>query len=98
MKLTEIESKNPCNVRRTKREDGLIISTIKPSCLAWYGKFETALITNHGKENQLTSILEGYGTREEAVKGHEKYCNMSTYELLNFEYIGWGGLWKIKSY
>ena len=88
MKLTEIESKNPCNVRRTKREDGLIISTIKPSCLAWYGKFETALITNYGKENQLISILEGYGSMKEALKGHEKYCNMSTDELLNFEYIG----------
>ena len=88
MKLTEIESKNPCNVRRTKREDGLIISTVKPSCFAWYGKFETALIVNNGKENQQISILEGYASRKEALKGHEKYCNMSTDELLNFEYIG----------
>ena len=88
MKLTEIESKNPCNVRRTKREDGLIISTVKPSCFAWYGKFETALVVNDGKENQLISILEGYGTMKEALKCHEKYCTMSTDELMNFDYIG----------
>lgn len=88
IKLEEIKSSKPFSVRRTKRSDGYIISTIEPYALAWYGKFETALITNHGKENQLISILEGYGTREEAVKGHEKYCNMTTEELERLEFIG----------
>lgn len=67
-----------------EREDGNIISTVEPWCMAFYGKFETAVIKPDGE----IRILEGYYTKEEALKGHKKYCNMSTEELENFRYIG----------
>ena len=67
-----------------KREDGNIISTVKPWCMAWYGNYETAIIKPDGE----VRILEGYDTAKEAFEGHEKYCNMSTEELENFRYIG----------
>ena len=57
-----------------KREDGNIISTVRPWCMAWYGNYETAIIKPDGE----VRILEGYDTEEEAFEGHEKYCNMST--------------------
>ena len=69
IKLEEIKSSNSFSVRRTKRSDGYIISTIEPpSDLAWYGRYETALV----KSPNDVRIIEGYSTKEEAIKGHEK--------------------------
>ena len=67
-----------------KREDGNIISTVTPWCMAWYGTHETAVIKPDGE----IRILEGYDTEKESLEGHKKYCNMSTEELENFKYIG----------
>lgn len=68
----------------TKREDGVIISTVQPMFLAWYGKYETAVSI----DGEPWRILEGYGTAPDAVQGHNKYENMSKRELLEFDYIG----------
>lgn len=84
IKLEEIKSSAPFSVRRTKRSDGYIISTVEPYALAWYGRYETALVKS---ENDVR-IIEGYSTRKEAIKGHEKYCNMTTEELEGLEFIG----------
>ena len=84
IKLEEIKSSKPFSVRRTKRSDGYIISTVEPYALAWYGRYETALI----KSQNDIRIIEGYSTRKEAIKGHEKYCNMTTKELEALEFIG----------
>ena len=83
IKLEEIKSSKPFSVRRTKRSDGYIISTIEPYALAWYGRYETALV----KSPNNIRIIEGYSTRKEAIKGHEKYCNMTTEELEGLEFI-----------
>ena len=32
-----------------KREDGNIISTVSPWCMAWYGNYETAIIKPDGE-------------------------------------------------
>ena len=69
----------------TKREDGYIVSTVKPTFMAWYGKYETA-ITLEGLD--CWRIAEGYETEEEARRGHEKYVNMSTDEIEEIEWIG----------
>ena len=84
IKLEEIKSNAPFSVRRTKRSDGYIISTVKPYALAWYGRYETTLV----KSKDDIRIIEGYSTKEEAIKGHEKYCNMTTEELEGLEFIG----------
>lgn len=70
-------------VALTIRKDGLKISSVKPGFMAWYGAYETALINEDG----IIRILEGYDTLEECKKGHEKYCNMSYEELMNFNFI-----------
>ena len=67
----------------TKREDGYIVSTIEPPFMAWYGKYETAIVFDGSFEWR---IAEGYETEEEARIGHEKYVNMSTDEI---EKIAW---------
>ena len=67
----------------TKREDGYIVSTVKATFMAWFGKYETAIMFEGNLEWR---IAEGYETEEEARKGHEKYVNMSTEEI---EKIGW---------
>ena len=66
-----------------KREDGYIVSTIEPPFMAWYGKYETAIMCEGSLEWR---IAEGYETEEEARIGHEKYVNMSTDEI---EKIAW---------
>lgn len=68
---------------KSVREDGVIISTIRPSFMAWYGKYETALSI----DGSSWRILEGYSTKEEAERGHNKYLNMSREELINLDYI-----------
>lgn len=73
----------PWRIKYTKRKDGYIFSTIS-SPDKWYGEYETA-IRYKGLEWR---IAEGYKTEEEALKGHEKYLNMTTEEIENIEWIG----------
>jgi hypothetical protein len=69
----------------TKREDGYVISTVKPAkIIAWYGKYETAI----GCVGLFDwRIAEGYATEAEARAGHEKYANMSVEEIKKIEWI-----------
>ena len=69
----------------TKREDGYIVSTVKPTFMAWYGKYETAIML---EDLDCWRIAEGYETEEEARIGHEKYVNMSTDEIEKIKWIG----------
>ena len=69
----------------TKREDEYIVSTVKSMFMAWYGKYETAVMID---EDLGWRIAEGYETKEEARKGHEKYVNMSTDEIEDIDWIG----------
>ena len=69
----------------TKREDGYIVSTIEPPFMAWYGKYETAIMLEGDFEWR---VAEGYETEEEARIGHEKYVNMSTDEIGRIVWIG----------
>ena len=71
-------------IRLTKREDGYIISTVK-SYDNWYGTYETAIMLE-GLDYWKTA--EGYKTKEEAIKGHEKYVAMSEEEINRIEWIG----------
>ena len=71
-------------IRLTKREDGYIISTVK-SYDNWYGFYETAIML---EGLDYWSIAEGYKTKEEAIKGHEKYVAMSEEEICRIKYIG----------
>lgn len=75
---------------RNKRKDGIIISTIEPTYMAWYGKFETAKVTGSDLQdfNPSVSVLEGYETKEEAIAGHQKYLKMTTEELNKITPIG----------
>ena len=87
--MNEIKSNNPFYIR-TERNDGYIISTIKPSDLVWYGKYETAVFKNEDhikKRIGCIKVVEGYSTRKEAIKGHKKYCNMTTKELERLDSI-----------
>ena len=68
---------------RTERKDGVVISTVRPYFMAWYGNYETA-ISIDGNDWR---ILEGYETEQQAREGHSKYENMSKQELLNFDYM-----------
>ena len=69
----------------TKREDGVVISTIESSPLvAWYGRYETAISIDHS----FWRIAKGYDTLEEAIKGHARFSSMSKEELMNYKYIG----------
>lgn len=69
---------------RTERKDGVIISTVRPIALAWFGIYETAVSIDGGDWR----ILEGYETSKQAIDGHSKYEKMSKQELLDFDYIG----------
>ena len=71
-------------LRLTKREDGYIISTVK-SYDNWHGAYETAIAL---KGLDHWKIAEGYETKEEAIKGHEKYVNMSVDEIERIAWIG----------
>ena len=71
-------------IRLTKREDGYIISTVK-SYDNWYGAYETAIAL---KGLDHWKIAEGYKTKEKAIKGHEKYVNMSVNEIERIAWIG----------
>lgn len=74
----------PNRIRLTKREDGYIISTVK-SYDNWHGAYETAIML---EGLDYWNIAEGYGTEEEAIKGHEKYATMSEEEINKIEWIG----------
>ena len=68
----------------TKREDGVVISTIEPSPLmAWYGRYETAISIDHS----FWRIAKGYDTLEDAIKGHARFSSMSKEELMEYKYI-----------
>lgn len=69
---------------KTSRNDGVIISTVAPSFLAWYGEYETA-ISIDGKPWR---IARGYESLEEAIEGHDRFSKMSKEELMNYKYIG----------
>ena len=68
----------------TKREDGVVISTIESSPLvAWYGRYETAISIDHS----FWRIAKGYDTLEDAIKGHARFSSMSKEELIEYKYI-----------
>ena len=68
----------------TKREDGVVISTIESSPLvAWYGRYETAISIDHS----FWMIAKGYDTLEDAIKGHARFSSMSKEELIEYKYI-----------
>lgn len=71
-------------IMKTSRNDGVIISTVAPSFLAWYGEYETA-ISIDGKPWR---IARGYESLEEAIEGHDRFSKMSKEELINYKYIG----------
>lgn len=71
-------------IMKTSRNDGVIISTVAPSFLAWYGEYETA-ISIDGKPWR---IARGYESLEEAIEGHDRFSKMSKEELMNYKYIG----------
>ena len=71
-------------IMKTSRNDGVIISTVVPSFLAWYGEYETA-ISIDGKPWR---IARGYESLEEAIEGHDRFSKMSKEELMNYKYIG----------
>lgn len=75
---------NSNRVRLTKREDGYIVSTVK-SYDNMYGAYETAIML---EEFGRWDVVEGYETKEEAIKGHEKYVAMSEEEISRIECIG----------
>ena len=84
----EINKKGELNmvnrIDLTKREDGYIISTVK-SYDYRYGAYETAMML---EGLDCWRIAEGYSTEEEAIKGHEKYVNMSADEIEKIAWIG----------
>ena len=68
----------------TKREDGMVISTIESSPLvAWYGRYETAVSIDHS----FWRIAKGYDTLEDAIKGHARFSSMTKEELMEYKYI-----------
>lgn len=74
------------NFRRvalTHRKDGYVISTVR-SFDDLYGKYETAYWYDIFQD---VKILKGYPTREEAIKGHDYFCNISTEELKKYKII-----------
>lgn len=60
----------------------VILSTVRPFAWAWYGEYETAVTFNGQGE---WKILKGYDTKEEAIKGHEEFKNMTIDELMELE-------------
>lgn len=72
-------------LKRDKLGEGIILSTVKPGFMAWYGTYETA-ITFDDQANW--EILKGYKTEEEAINGHENFKNMTIEELMNLDKIG----------
>jgi hypothetical protein len=68
-------------VARDTRPDGIVISTIKPKEYAWFGEYETAVITYEWLNNENIKVVEAYSTLEEAKAGHQKYLNMPWRDL-----------------
>lgn len=76
---------NKNRIGYTMREDGYIISTIEPSFMAWYGKYETAIAVDGEFDWR---VVEGYETEEEALEGHKKYVSMTEEEINHVKWIG----------
>lgn len=72
-------------VGREVRDNDVIVSTIKVSCMAWYGRYETAI--SFSEADNMWNIAEGYATLEEAKQGHKKYMNMPLKELERLEFL-----------
>ncbi len=72
-------------IKFDKREDGVVISTVKPPGLAWYGEYETAIAIDGGN---CWRVYEGYQTKEDAIRGHDKYKQMTKEHILDLESIG----------
>ena len=83
-RCSEIDEDEGGLIMKTSRNDGVIISTVAPSFLAWYGEYETA-VSIDGKPWR---IARGYETLEEAIEGHDRFSSMSKEELMNYKYIG----------
>lgn len=73
----------PNRIKLDKKED-CYISTIKPSFMALYGNYETAICLI---ELDKWKIVRAYNTLDEALKGHNEIINMSIEELSRLEQI-----------
>ena len=71
-------------LRLDKRNDGIMVSTIKAIAFAKYGEYETAISVDYGERWR---ICKGYNTKEEALEWHEKFLEMSQKELLYFNFL-----------
>ena len=67
----------------TEREDKVVISTVKPHFMAWYGEYETVISI----DCEPRRIAKGYDTLEEAIKGHARFSSMTKEELIEYKYI-----------
>ena len=58
--------------------EGVILSTVRPPFMAWFGKYETAITFDNQESWQ---ILKGYETEEDAIKWHEEFKSKSIDEI-----------------
>lgn len=70
-------------IKFDERKDGIKISTVKPTFLAWYGNYETAIMMPNSK----WKVVASYKTRQESVKGHNDILNKTYEELDNMKQI-----------
>jgi hypothetical protein len=61
-----------------RKDEGIIIVTMKVEYLAIYGNYETVISI----DNQGWKMVKSYNSEEEAKKGHEKYIKMTKEEIL----------------
>lgn len=79
------EFSNPINLSesafdldlKTKREDDIVISTIK---IKDSGYYETAII-----EGKILKIVNQYPTEEDVINYHKQYCQMTIKEINKLE-------------
>ena len=76
---------NSWQIKRDVLSEGVVLSTVRPVALAWFGEYETAISFDNQKSWE---ILKGYEVEEEAIKGHEEFKKMSIEELRKIEKIG----------
>lgn len=72
------------NIKRDVREDGIIVSTVKPDFLAWYGKYETAISLDGSND---WKVVKSYDSKIRAIQGHKEFLKMDTDELINLKQI-----------
>ena len=84
--LKDMGSTKDRTVKRSKRINGLIVSTVWTSDEG----YETALI-DHSEEE--VHPVERYPDREAAIKGHEKWVKFAQGDEVSVTKLGgWGGL------